>query len=435
MSAAGAARRVAAGFHDNLGKEDMNINRRTALGVLSGAGLTPLALAESASAASPVSAPAGPSLGNLYPAIQAYAETLDPHYSFLNPQFTDLEKWRIAARAAYVEALSYRPAQVPLRARTISKQARDGYRQEEVVFQSTTFAEIPASLLIPDKPLPSRAAIVALHDHGGFYYFGRQKMLENEAEAPRLTAFKQQLYDGAAFAADYARAGYVVLAIDAFYFGERRLMPDTLPPDKAKPVEGLQKGSTAYIEAYNRLAGSYEDLTAKTIFLSGATWPGVIVWDDMRSVDFLAIRPEVNPSRIGCVGLSLGGLRAGHLGGLDPRIKSTVVCCFMSATRPMLRNDVEHHTWMLYTPGAASILDLPDVASLTAPNWLLVQFGKKDTLFPAEGKTGAAEKLSAIFHKAGVPDRFKASFWDAPHSFPKPMQKEALDWFNRTLNS
>ncbi len=415
----------------------MNINRRTAVGVLSGASLGALALAQSPSGASsaPAPGPRGPSLGNLFPGIQAYAQTLKPRYSFLNPEFTDLEKWRTAACAAYVEALSYRPTKCPLRARTISRQARDGYRQEEVVFQTTTFTEAPASLLIPDKPLPSRAAIVALHDHGGFYYFGRQKMLENEAEAPRLTRFKHQLYDGAAFAADYARAGYVVLAMDAFYFGDRRLMVATLPPAEVKPVEDLQKDSTAYIDAYNRLAASYEDLTAKTIFLSGATWPGVIVWDDMRSVDFLASRPEVDASRIGCVGLSLGGLRAGHLGGLDPRIKSTVVCCFMSATRPMLRNDVEHHTWMLYTPGAASILDLPDVASLTAPNWLLVQFGNKDTLFPAEGKTAAAEKLSAIFHKAGVPDRFKASFWDAPHSFPKPMQKEALDWFNRTLNS
>ena len=415
----------------------MNINRRTALGVLSGGGLTSLALAEPQSAASPapVPPPRGPSLGNLYPAIQAYAQTLEPRYSFLNPQFTDLEKWSTGARAAYIQALSYRPEPCPLQARTISRQARDGYRQEEVVFRSTAFAEVPASLLIPDKPLPSQAAIIALHDHGGFYYFGRQKMLENDAEEPRLTKFKQLLYDGAAFAADYARAGYVVLAIDAFYFGERRLMPGTLPPDKAKPVEELRKDSTAYIDACNRLAGSYEDLTAKTIFLSGATWPGVIVWDDMRSVDYLASRPEVDASRIGCVGLSLGGLRAGHLGGLDPRIRSTVVCCFMSATKPMLRNDVEHHTWMLYTPGAASLLDLPDVASLTAPNWLLVQFGKKDALFPAEGETAAAEKLSAIFRKAGVPDRFQPSFWDAPHSFPKPMQKEALDWFNKTLNS
>jgi dienelactone hydrolase len=410
----------------------MKVDRRTALALV---GSLALAQTRSSNAPPPAMLPAEPSLGNLFPLIQGYQQTVEPRYSFLNPRFTDLAKWRTDARTAYLDALTYGPPQSPLRPRTLSKKTRNGYVQEEVVFNSTAFTEVPASLLIPQKPLASRAAIIALHDHGGFYYFGRHKLLENDSEPARLTAFRQQLYDGAAIAADYARAGFVVLAIDAFYFGERRLLPSSLPPGKATSLDGLEKDSTAYIDASNRLAGTYEGLTAKTLQLSGATWPGVIVWDEMRSVDYLQSRPEVNPDRIGCVGLSLGGLRAGHLGGLDPRIKSTVVCCFMSTTKQMLRNDVEHHTFMLYAPQAAALLDLPDVASLTAPNWLLVQYGKRDALFPPAGMTASSDKLSAIFQKAGVPKHFQPSFWDAPHSFPKKMQEEALQWFLRTLNA
>ncbi|HUA57918.1 MAG TPA: alpha/beta hydrolase family protein [Verrucomicrobiae bacterium] len=411
----------------------MNIDRRTALAILSSARLAPLAMAQSRASAGPELE--HPSLGNLFPQIDAYARALQPRYSFLQAQFTDLEHWRTVARAAYTDALSYHPPQCPLQGRTIDRQAHNGYVREEISFHTTPFTEVPATLLIPEKQLRSRAAIIALHDHGGFYYSGRSKLLENESEPKRLTDFRQQLYDGAAFAADYARAGYVVLTIDAFYFGDRRLQPASLPEAGTKALDGLARDSAAYIDAYNRLAGSYEHLTAKTLFLSGATWPGIITWDDKRSVEYLISRPEVNPNRIGCIGLSLGGLRAGHLAGLDPRIKSTVVCCFMSTTPPMLRNDVEHHTWMLYTPRAAEILDLPDLASLTAPNWLLVQYGKRDALFPAEGQTASAERLSAIFHKAGVPEHFRPSFWDVPHSFPKKMQEEALEWFGQTLNS
>jgi len=47
-------------------------------------------------------------------------------------------------------------------------------------------------------------------------------------------------------------------------------------------------------------------------------------WDDVRTVDYLLRRPEVDPRRIGCVGLSMGGLRSVHLGALDERIKASV---------------------------------------------------------------------------------------------------------------
>jgi len=408
------------------------MNRRSALALLSSAGLAPAVAAQTSPAAS---AQAGnpPSLGNLFAGIESYAQTVEPRLSFLDSQFTDLEKWKAAARQAYRNALGYHPDPGKLEPRTLARHPRQGYFQEDIVFHTTPFAEVSAALLLPEKPLPAKPAIVALHDHGGFYYFGKEKMLENDAEAPRLTAFKQQLYDGFAFAADYARAGYVVLAIDAFYFGSRRLNPETLPAARTASLLNLRPGSTEYIDTYNKLAGSYEDLTAKTIFLAGSTWPGILVWDDMRSVDFLQSRPEVNPDRIGCVGLSLGGLRALRLGGLDPRIRSTVVCCFMSTAPAMLRNDVQHHTWMLYTPLLAGILDLPDVVSMTAPNWLLVQYGRKDPLFPAQGKTASADKLSRIFRKANAPDRFKPAFWDVPHMFSKKMQDEALEWFNRSL--
>lgn len=407
------------------------LTRRRALGALSA---TPaLRFVPTGEAQSPSSGSDAPSLGNLFLEIESYKRALSPDYSFLNSRFDNLESWKAEARARYETLLLYSPERVTPAARIISRQKRNGYTEEHLSFRTSPFTEIPALLLVPENPLPSRPALAALHDHGGFYFYGKEKLVEVEHEPRVLAEFKQRIYEGTSYASDFARAGFVVLVIDAFYFGQRRLDPQMLPSKARAPLNGLQPESDDFITASNKLAGAYESLTAKTIFLSGATWPGMLVWDDLRSVDYLATRPEVNPDRIGCVGLSLGGLRAAHLCGLHARIRSTVVCCFMSTFESMLRNDVEHHTWMLYAPGAVRVLDLPDVASLTAPNALMVQYGEHDPLFPPKGKHDSAEKLRATFAKARCPEKFKPAFYDAPHMFSKKMQSDALEWFRRTL--
>ena len=50
-------------------------------------------------------------------------------------------------------------------------------------------------------------------------------------------------------------------------------------------MSALPAGSDERIRASNQLAGAYESLVAKTLFLSGTTWPGILLWDDLRSVD------------------------------------------------------------------------------------------------------------------------------------------------------
>ena len=74
---------------------------------------------------------------------------------------------------------------------------------------------------------------------------------------------------------------------------------------------------------------------------AGATWPGVVFWDDMRTVDYLVTRPEVDPKRIGCEGISMGGYRALFLTALDARIRAGCVVGFMSTVRPMIHAHLE----------------------------------------------------------------------------------------------
>ena len=69
------------------------------------------------------------------------------------------------------------------------------------------------------------------------------------------------------------------------------------------------------IDAFNRRSQQAESLVARSLFAAGISWPGVMLWDDLRSLDYLAGRPEVDARRLACVGLSVGGYRQFCIGG------------------------------------------------------------------------------------------------------------------------
>ena len=161
-----------------------------------------------------------------------------------------------------------------------------------MLFNTTPDLRIPAYVLIPKgltKPAP---AIVALHDHGGFYLWGKEKVVEVAGEHPSLAEFKRRAYSGKSIASELARRGYVVIAIDMFYWGERRMLLDDDPADWRDRPATI---SADRVAAFNRRAGQSEPLVGRTIYSAGFTWSGVMFWDDVRTVDYLVRRPEVDP--------------------------------------------------------------------------------------------------------------------------------------------
>jgi dienelactone hydrolase len=186
------------------------------------------------------------------------------------------------------------------------------------------------------------------------------------------------------------------------------------------------------INAFNQRSSQNEQLVGRTIYAAGFTWPGVMFWDDIRSVDYLLTRPEVDPERIGCVGLSVGGVRSAHLAALDPRIKAAVVVGWMTSFPAQLKHHIRNtigHTKVI--PGLYRLMDYPDVAALAMPAALLVINGKKDGLFEPGGVNIAFEKLANCYRKAGIPERLQTRLYDTPHEFNAEMQEEAWDWLKR----
>lgn len=305
---------------------------------------------------------------------------------------------------------------------------REGFIEERLTFHTTPQAQVPAHLLIPAGKGPFPGAVV-LHDHGGFYMWGREKVVATANEHPVLTKFKQRYYSGRSVANELVRQGYAAIAIDMFYWGERRyLLPDDPPVWRERPAEITEK----QISEFNARAGQNEQFVARSLLTAGVTWPGIMLWDDIRTLDYLASRPEVDRNRLACVGLSVGGYRSFMLAALEPRIKAAVDVGWMTAFGSQIEKHVINTMGLTFTiPGMYRYFDLPDLAALIAPRAIMVQMGSRDGLFPLAGIQAAFAKIEQSYRKAGEPDRQRCRLYDAPHEFNDKMQPEAWQWLKR----
>jgi len=367
-------------------------------------------------------------LGSLYPFVQAQADRSPLSLSYLKGDFPDLTRWQAKARSHITELLHYQPPRVEPDPRVLDAQETEHFTRRKLTFATSPDSSPPAYLLVPkgvDLPAPG---VVVLHDHGGFYYFGKEKVVAVPGERAVLTAYKRRYYGGRSIADELARQGYVVLVVDAFYFGERRL----ITPSEAAVAPGSITDED--IKTLNRRNAELEELVARSLFTAGVTWMGVTHGDDRRSLDFLAGLPEVDADRLACVGLSVGGYRSLFLAAMDERIKVAVDVGWMTRLAPCIRKHI-HNTVGFTTliPGLYAAMDLPDVATLIAPRAFLCINGTDDWLFPPEAVSQAHHDIAQAFTKAGSPDRFRSILYPGPHEFSAEMQTQAWPWLRHWL--
>jgi len=411
------------------------VNRRNFLQVATTAGVGSMlggqfsALSGGADLTSAPATPTGSDVGSLFPFIQSQAVTGEFPLSFLNPRFRSLRSWKKTARGKLLELLHYAPAPSNPDAEMVEREDCGDYFREKVLFNTAPGVRVPAYVLIPKNAPKPAPAVVALHDHGGFYLWGKEKIVALPDENGALPEFRQRYYGGRSIANELVRQGYIVVVIDMFYWGERRMLLDDDPADWRERSASLTRER---IQAFNSRAGQNEQLVGRTIYAAGFTWPGVMFWDDVRTVDYLLTRPDVDPRRIGCVGLSVGGLRSCHLAALDERIRAAVVVGWMASFPAQLKKHIRNtigHTKVV--PGLYQHLDYPDVASLAMPTPMLVINGTKDGLFDLDGVKASFAKLNACYAKAGVPDCCATRFYETPHECNLEMQTEAWAWLKR----
>ena len=375
-------------------------------------------------------------LGNYTAMAEKIANSCRYPHSFLADDWDDITIWQRLLRGKVFELLSYNPPRTALNPRTLKSFEFDGLQMELICWDQPFGPPTEAYFMKPvssGKNGEKLPVVVALHDHGDFKYYGKDKITAFPDEPQILRDFKATYYGGASWASRLAKHGYAVLAPDIFLWGSRRMIAEEVPIEFTAGLKEKEKGSNEYIEAYNVFTKEHETCIAKSLFMAGTTWPGIMLYEDMRAVDYLLTRDDIDSNRIGCGGLSGGGQQTIFLTGLDSRIKCSVCAGFMTTFAPMIKYNISSHTWMAHVPHLSNLIDLPDLISLSGGNPLLVQNDDQDELFSAEGQRESHKKLEQIFRKMGREEMYSGRFYPGGHQFSIRMQDEAFDWFDRWL--
>lgn len=356
--------------------------------------------------------------------------------SFRNERFRDVEAWRGEAKAKALELLAQPDTGGAPEAKTLGRAIVDGVEVERLRWRLPYGPPTEAVFLKPEGERGPLPGIVALHDHGGVKYFGWRKIAEAGGPVhPMMLRHREGYYSGKAWANEIAKRGYAVLCHDTFTFGSRRVLIADVPPeirwDGAADVS--EEEPEDEIDAYNAWAGNHEHVMAKSLFCAGTTWPGIYLAEDQRALDVLCAREEVDAQRVGCAGLSGGGMRTVFLGGLDERVKCAVCVGLMTTWRDCVLQKSWTHTWMMYVPLLAKYLDWPEILGLRVPAATMVQNDEEDSLFTLPEMRRADDILREVYDKAGAADRYLCNFHPGPHKFDLAMQAEAFDWFDRWL--
>ncbi|MEP7321457.1 MAG: alpha/beta hydrolase family protein [Saprospiraceae bacterium] len=357
-----------------------------------------------------------------------------PSLSYRNKAFTNIITWRKTAKAKLIERMGI-PDIGPTPMVTIQKQYEyDGLHVEELVWQLPYGRPTEAILLKPlnaKGPLPG---ILAFHDHGGNKYFGTRKITRTtDQQHPLMKTHQEDYYENNAWANEIAKRGYVVLVSDAFPFGSRRVMYKDVPERFRQGLNDLDPEAPEHINAYNEWASDHESIMAKSLFSAGTTWPGVFFAEDQKALDVLCARKDVDANKIGCGGLSGGGMRTVFMGGLEPRIKCAVCVGFMTTWNDFVLNKSYTHTWMTYVPILPKELEFPEILGLRAPLPTLVLNDSEDGLYTLPEMKKADNILREVYEKAKAKDKYRCSYYPGPHKFDAKMQLEAFDWFDHWL--
>lgn len=332
-----------------------------------------------------------------------------------NSDIKDFAEWKSVARAKVLECMMTPPKQAEgFDYQVVGEEKRDGYTARKILFNVNAYSRISGYLLIPDGkgPFP---AMNMLHDHGGHLYIGKEKMVRpfdvDTAVVNDADLWVEKLYDGQ-YAGDYfARNGYVVFSADAPMWGER----------------GREEG----------VDRSKYDIICGNMMMLGRDLSAFMTYDDITGTEFLASLPEVDKSRIGCMGCSMGAYRAWMLAALSDKIAAAASICWMTVTDVQMSvkdKKREYGGFANCIPALRQWLDYPHIASLACPKPMLFINGTRDHLFPVDGTQSAFSTMHYVWRSQNADSALETELWDVPHSCGKELQQRALEFFNKRLS-
>jgi dienelactone hydrolase len=305
----------------------------------------------------------------------------------------DIAARQAALRAAFRNALGELPSEkTSLNARVVGRSQRDGYSVERVIYESRPGHHVTANLYLPDSPPPYPGVLVPC---------GHTETGKAGETYQRMSIL-------------LARNGMAALCYDPIGQGERAQWLDA----SGKPAV---KGSTTE----HTLAGI-------GALLVGRTAAGYRFWDGVRSLDYLASRPEIDPARLGCTGNSGGGTMTAYLMALDDRIVAAAPSCYITSLERLFATigpqDAEQNI-----PGQVALgIEHADYITMRAPKPTLLSVGTRD-FFDIRGSWDTYQEVKRIYCNLGQGDRVDIFESDETHGLTRPRREACMRWMRRWL--
>ena len=297
-----------------------------------------------------------------------------------------------ARREALYAVLGNLPARArPVGARVIGEEDRGPYTLERLVLDLNGIEPVPAYFARPREPAGRLPVVLYNHAHGGDYALGKDELLlgRRELQSPP-------------YAEALTARGYAVLAVDAWAFGERR--------------------------------GRTESELFKQLLWQGQVLWGLMVYDSLRAIDYLATRADVDLARLATVGLSMGSTMAWWVAALDERVRVCVDLCCLSDFRALIETrGLDGHGLYYYVPGLLKQFDTADINALIAPRPHLSLAGNHDRLTPPAGLERIDLALRRVYAELGAPEAWRLLRYDCGHLETAAMRAEVLAFLARWL--
>lgn len=303
------------------------------------------------------------------------------------------EERREHIRSHFFEALGGLPREeVPLNPTTADTIERDGYTVENVVFESLRDFHVTSNLYLPDAegPVP-----------GVLFFCGH-------ADVGKAADLYQQA------CIDLVRNGLGVLAVDPLGQGERHQFYD--------PETG---------ECPRRNTSEHTHLGHQCT-LAGTNVARYFVRDCVRSLDYLAGRPEVDPDRIGATGNSGGGLQTAYLMLADDRLDAAVPCCFITSKEDYMKTGQGQDGEQILHRAIERGPRYDDFLSAFAPKPVRIGAAQSDFLC-VEGAHRSYERAGDVYELYDAADRIDLTVADETHGLSPPLRQATVNWFREHL--
>jgi dienelactone hydrolase len=140
----------------------------------------------------------------------------------------------------------------------------------------------------------------------------------------------------------------------------------------------------------------------------GGSITALEIYQLQRCLDALVTRPDVDPQRIGMVGLSYGGFYTLFTAAVETRIRAALSSCFL--------NDRLRYAWPDWTwNGAALTFFDAEIAALVCPRALFIEAADQDELFAVDSAREEAQRAAAYYQRLGLPDHFAFKAFPGVH--------------------